>query len=159
MDRRMRLLLSLFALVVASTAGCSPVTRQRLVGRWQVGLEMDDVDLGEMTAGENTLLASLGQTLLRTLKIELELQFRVDNTFSMTLTVMGNSFRRDGTWRVLPSTDETTTVETRLSEEGEPKEWQIRFLSDDDFQTIPPEGARLKINHLVTFRRIVTSGS
>jgi hypothetical protein len=139
--------------IIITTLGCQPAAHQKLLGRWNVNLETEDIELGEMTIGENPLLANLGQTLLNALNVELEMLFRADETFSMTLEVMGNALRREGTWRVLESNDETIVVETRLGEDSEAKTWKIRFLSEDEFQTVPPQGSRLKINRLVTFRR------
>jgi hypothetical protein len=154
-----RIAQSLACLVVITTAGCQPAAYQKLVGRWEVGLKTEDIDLGDVKIGENPLLASLGQSLLSTLNIELELLFRADETFLMTLRVMGNDLRREGTWRVLESNDKTAVVETRLGEDGDLKTWNIEFRSEDEFQTVPPQGSQLKINRLVTFRRAPPSST
>jgi hypothetical protein len=153
MDRLSRWSLLMVLLTVVSAAGCLDPTRQRLLGTWDVQLEMNAAEFSEMTAIENPWVAALGNTLMRTVQASMRLEFRADDTCTWSVSLMGNSFSRLGRWRVGQTRGDTATILTYLEGEPEPRHWEIQFLDENTFQTIPPQDAQLRISRMVTFRR------
>ena len=62
--------------------------RQKLLGTWEVSLEMNDDEVSQMTGTENPWLAGLGRTLARTVQAEMEMEFRSDDTFTLSRTTL-----------------------------------------------------------------------
>ena len=140
-------------LVFSTVSGCYDPNRQKLVGTWQVNLEMTEADLRNMSAFENPVVAAMGRTLMKAMQVAVELDLQQDGTLKTAVSMLGNTVTRTGTWRYVGSEGEAVTVSSQLEGDRKSQEWTIQFQGDDAFQTTPPIDGQLQINRLVTFRR------
>ena len=140
--------------LVFVAAGCN-TSRQRLLGRWEVQTDVKADEASQpKTDGDNPWIAALGSTLMKTLRMSAQLDFRSDDTCTLTVSAFATRVTRAGRWRVDKSEGDTATVLTMFDGESQPRVWEVRFLNEDSFQTQPPEVANIRIPKMVTFQRI-----
>ncbi len=139
--------------LVLAASGCAHPARQRLIGTWQVTFEMTQAELDEMTPNDNPFVAALGQVLMRTLRAEMQWEFRGDGTMSATGSLLGSSFTRAGTWKFLSGTAEATTISAQFEGEA-PRELTFRFPDEDTLEAAPYVSGRWQLNRVVRFKRV-----
>ena len=119
-----------------------------------MSVEMNESDLKAMSPTENPLAAAFTQMLMKTVRAEVDVDFRSDETATMTLAFMGNVYERQATWKVLKTDGDTVTVSLQFGEGTTPVEWPVKFQDADSFQGSPPIDSKWAANKMVTFRRV-----
>jgi hypothetical protein len=115
---------------------------------------MSPADIGQMTVLENPIMASLGGALMHSAGMQMQLNFHSDNSCFLSVSMLGNNWSRRGTWQVQGWPGETAKVEIQFEGSQESRVWEIRFVDNNTFQTVPPEGPGVTVNRMVTFRRL-----
>ncbi len=156
MFRRIPLLIAvvLFAGVAIYGSGWFDLTRQKLIGDWQMTIEMKESDLRQMSPTENPIAATFAQVFMRTVQADVHVSLRSDSNLAMTLSFMGNSYERTGTWRVAENDGQTVKLELRFSGSDQPTIWPVKLQDLNSFQASPPIDSKWSANKMVVFRRV-----
>jgi len=135
--RRFALITTLLGCV--ATAGCAPTASEKLVGKWDYNL----LDRAKQAGGEQQGSGGVKETLLGAaeaagLKVGMEIEFRDDQTVTMSASLIGTATSGPMEWKVAQVDGQTVTVEIRRRNEQTARSLQITFVDEDHFWLTPP---------------------
>jgi len=134
-----RFVLITMLLGCVATAGCAPTASERLVGKW----EWDLLDRAQQARAKQEGTGGMKETLLGIaeaagLKLGMQIEFRDDQTVTMSASLIGTATSGPMQWKVAKVEEDTVTVEIRRPNEQSARSLLITFVDEDHFQLTPP---------------------
>jgi hypothetical protein len=120
-------------------AGCAPTPSERLVGKWEYNL----LDRAKPTGGQQQGSGGLRETLwgiaeAAGLKVGMQVEFRDDQTVTMSASLFGTKPLEPMEWKVAKVDGDVMTVEIRRPSEQAARNLQITLVDDDHFRLTLP---------------------
>lgn len=135
--QRLSLIVALLACL--GVAGCAPSASEKLVNKW----EYDRMDEGQKGSGDQDFAgrmreAAVGVAEAAAMKLGMEVEFKADQTVTMSVSLFGAKTSGRIEWEVVNEEGETATVEIRRGDGQYVQRLQITFVDDDHIRIAPP---------------------
>jgi hypothetical protein len=134
--QRFSLILALLAW--SGVTGCAPSASQKLVGKWEYDvLHRAQQGSGKQDGG-GVKQTILGLAQAAGVKVGMEIEFKGDQTVTMSASAVGTATSGPMHWKVTKADGQTATVEIRRPNEESPRKLQITFVDEDHIRLAPP---------------------
>jgi hypothetical protein len=140
----------------AALTGCSNPARDRLIGKWEAGIEEGEEDVTKMTPTDNPIASRFGKVLMKSIQAEMSWEFASDNTVTATATLLGQPVTRRGTWQFVRGDEHESTITIQLEDE-ESRELTFTFSDSDTVEVEPFSSESLQLTRLVKFKRVASA--
>ncbi|MDX1948015.1 MAG: hypothetical protein SFU86_21630 [Pirellulaceae bacterium] len=118
----------LLAVLTVAFVGCNPAAP--IVGKWEI-------DAAAPTAPtDNPLAAAMAAGMLAMLKVDVE--FKADNTCSMTGQVLGQSLQKTGKWRYVKTDGDALVLMVHVDGDPNERELRVKVIDAEHLEMIPP---------------------
>ena len=135
--QRLSLIVALLACL--SVAGCAPSASEKLVGKWEYDRMADAQEgSGDQDFAGRMREAAVGVAEAAAMKLGMEVEFKTDQTVTMSVSLFGAKTSGRIEWEVVKVEGETATVEIRRPDGQYVQRLQITFVDDDHIRIAPP---------------------
>jgi hypothetical protein len=138
--------------------GCGPSAADRLVGRWEGSLQVDQDEVNRQQASAQSPLEkglqNFALTGLKSMKMTLE--FQADGQMAMSISLGPLNESRGGTWEVVRQQSDQVTIKS-VDEKGIEQESVLTFQDPDTFLMQPPDGDGARKLGVLRFQRVSTA--
>lgn len=129
-----------FAIVVTVFAsGCTPSAKDKLVGKWQGTIEVDDTKLQQKlgATGNNPIQKAIAAKMIEAVKQgSMEFELKADDSFTSSVNLGILSKDTYGTWKVIDDSGNQITV-ALTDQEGKVEQPTLTFSEDGSFEIVP----------------------
>lgn len=120
-------------------SGCAPSAKDKLIGKWQGTIEVDDAKLQQKlgAASNNPIQKAITAKLIEAVKQgTMEFELKADDSFSSSVNLGLLSKDASGTWKVVNDNGNQITV-TLTDQEGKVEQTTLTFSEDGSFEIVP----------------------
>ncbi|HAY78383.1 MAG TPA: hypothetical protein DCY79_01105 [Planctomycetaceae bacterium] len=123
----------------ALISGCAPSAKDKLVGKWQGTVEVDNTKLQQKlgSAGSNPFKKALAAKMIEMVKQgTMEFDLKADDSFSSSLSMGLLSQDTHGTWKVVQDNGNQITLEL-TDHKNKIQQSTLTFADDGSFEIVP----------------------
>ncbi|MDP6447307.1 MAG: hypothetical protein QGG36_10095 [Pirellulaceae bacterium] len=151
-------LLGLVILVAVLCSGCGPSAKDRLIGRWQGTIEVDDTKVQQKLdeAGNNPIKQAIAKKFIEAIKQgTMDFELKADGSFTSSVRLGPLTKDTYGNWKVLTDAGDRITVQL-TDHNGQTNQPTLAFADDGAF-AVEAEG---EASEFAVFRcrRVKTTG-